>query len=41
MERRASEVALLYAGRPDPRIVEPAGASTGTGTGEPKAMARR
>ena len=35
MERRASEVALLYAGRADPRIVEPAGA------GEPKAMARR
>ena len=37
MERRASEVALLYAERPDPRIVEPAGA----GAGEPKAMARR
>jgi feruloyl-CoA synthase len=27
MERRASEVALLYAERPDPRIVEPAGAA--------------
>ena len=35
MERRANDVADLYADRIDPRAIEPAGA------GEPAAMARR
>lgn len=35
MERRAGEVALLYAQRTDPRVIEPAGAA------EPLAMAQR
>jgi feruloyl-CoA synthase len=45
MERRANDVALLYAERPDPRIVEPAAVGAGAGASasasEAKAMAQR